>query len=492
MKKLLLILSLFLAITSSFAQENEKNTIITTDIDNFWTAYDKIRLTKDTTLQYQYLNNFFLEKGTPGLKAIGQARNYTAKSYVDAINNYPLFWNSVRANTYKVKNLTKEIFAGIHQLKQFEIAMADKNTVTSEFPKSFVNLVSFFKNNSPEHTALTNVHEYVHTQQKTNQADYLLAQSVMEGVAEYVSFNLRDLGYYVGYNICKKYDEQATDHQLAIKEMIELDYSNPAELYAFVDKSGYFNAPVQDLKARYEKERPRVMSVGPFKNKDQEVDPGITELRIEFSVPMNTQIRNFKYGSLGPDHFPQINKLISFSPDGKTAVFELKLKAGQSYQFIVGDGFRILQSNTSKPMLKKNTPAPDFQLLNPEGEVVSLSDFKNKKNVVLLFYPADWSPVCGDEISLFSQMKPIFDKEDAVLLGISVDSFFCHKAYTAHRKIHFQLLADFEPKGAVARQYGVYNEKAGYNSRALFLIDKSGTVQWSYLAPDEVNPGADG
>jgi hypothetical protein len=418
MKKLLLILSLFLAITSSFAQENEKNTIITTDIDNFWTAYDKILLTKDTTLQYQYLNNFFLEKGTPGLKAIGQARNYTAKSYVDAINNYPLFWNSVRANTYKVKTLSKQIFAGIHQLKQLypalkpakiyftigalrtggttlrdmvligsEIAMADKSTITSEFPKAFSNLVTYLQNNNTENTVLTNVHEYVHTQQKTNQADNLLGQSLLEGVAEYVSvkatgrksalpalsdpsldqekvkdrfsrqmfnwfsgywlysneeneFNLRDLGYYVGYNICKKYDEQATDHQLAIKEMIELDYSNPAELYAFVDKSGYFNAPVQDLKARYEKERPRVISVGPFKNKDQEVDPGTTELRIEFSVPMNTQIRNFKYGSLGPDHFPQINKLISFSPDGKTAVFELKLKAGQSYQFIVGDGFR--------------------------------------------------------------------------------------------------------------------------------------------------------
>lgn len=143
-------------------------------------------------------------------------------------------------------------------------------------------------------------------------------------------------------------------------------------------------------------------------------------------------------------------------------------------------------------MLQKNDKAPDFQLLNPDGEQVVRSDFEGKKNVVLIFYPADWSPVCGDEIALFSSMLPIFDKEEAVLLGISVDSFFCHKAYTDDRKIHFQLLADFEPKGEVARKYGVYNEQAGYNSRALFLIDKTGTIAWSYLSPDEINPGADG
>lgn len=143
-------------------------------------------------------------------------------------------------------------------------------------------------------------------------------------------------------------------------------------------------------------------------------------------------------------------------------------------------------------ILQKDTKAPDFQLLNPEGKLVSLKDFHQKKNVVLIFYPADWSPVCGDEIALFSEMKSIFDKEETVLLGISVDSFFCHKAFTDDRKVHFQLLADFEPKGEVARKYGVYNDQAGYDSRALFLIDKQGQIVWSYLSPDEINPGADG
>ncbi|WP_228098695.1 redoxin domain-containing protein [Pedobacter sp. MC2016-24] len=143
-------------------------------------------------------------------------------------------------------------------------------------------------------------------------------------------------------------------------------------------------------------------------------------------------------------------------------------------------------------ILQKDTKAPDFQLLNPDGKPVALKDYYQKKNVILIFYPADWSPVCGDEIALFSEMKSIFDKEEAVLLGISVDSFFCHKAFTDDRKVHFQLLADFEPKGDVAKKYGVYNDQAGYDSRALFLIDKQGQIAWSFLSPDEINPGADG
>lgn len=143
-------------------------------------------------------------------------------------------------------------------------------------------------------------------------------------------------------------------------------------------------------------------------------------------------------------------------------------------------------------MLKKNDKAPDFDLLNPDGKKIALKDFKGKKNVVLIFYPADWSPVCGAEVALFSEMKSIFDKQDAVLLGISVDSLFCHKAYTDDKKLRFQLLADYEPKGSVAKQYGVYNNTAGNNSRALFLIDKKGVIAWSHLSPNEVNPGAGG
>lgn len=112
--------------------------------------------------------------------------------------------------------------------------------------------------------------------------------------------------------------------------------------------------------------------------------------------------------------------------------------------------------------------------------------------MVLAFYPADWSPVCGDQMALYNEMLAEFRKQKAQLLGISVDGVWCHAAFASDRKLHFPLLADFEPKGAVARQFGVYREGDGLTERALFVIDGEGIVRWSYLSPIGVNPGADG
>ncbi len=142
-------------------------------------------------------------------------------------------------------------------------------------------------------------------------------------------------------------------------------------------------------------------------------------------------------------------------------------------------------------MLKKNDVAPDFELNATPDQKCSLNEFKGK-NVILAFYPADWSPVCGDQMSLYNEMLQFFKKYNAQLLGISVDGKWCHAAYTQERKLHFPLLADFEPKGEVARKYGVYDEKEGQCQRALFVIDGNGIIQWSYLSPRSVNPGADG
>ena len=111
--------------------------------------------------------------------------------------------------------------------------------------------------------------------------------------------------------------------------------------------------------------------------------------------------------------------------------------------------------------------------------------------MVLIFYPADWSPVCGDEIALFNQAKPIFERYQAQLLGISVDGAWCHTAYSQANHIHFPLLADFEPKGAVSKSYGIYSP-GGTAGRALFLIDGQGIIQYAHLSPDAINPGADG
>ena len=147
-------------------------------------------------------------------------------------------------------------------------------------------------------------------------------------------------------------------------------------------------------------------------------------------------------------------------------------------------------ANTST-LLAAGTKAPDFTLPVAPQEKFSLSSLRGKP-VVIAFYPADWSPTCGDQIALYNEVLPEFKKFGAELLGISVDGPWNHKAYTENRNLHFKLLSDFEPKGAVAKQYGAYRTDDGIAERALFVIDKDGVITWSYLSPIRVNPGADG
>jgi peroxiredoxin len=142
-------------------------------------------------------------------------------------------------------------------------------------------------------------------------------------------------------------------------------------------------------------------------------------------------------------------------------------------------------------ILQAGTPAPDFTLSVTPDQQVSLSDFRGRP-VILAFYPADWSPVCGDQMALYNEILPEFRKHHAELLGISVDGAWCHRAFSEQRKLHFGLLADFEPKGAVSRAYGAFREHEGTSERALFVIDGDGVIRWSYLSPVGINPGADG
>src|SRR4051794_28713746 len=141
--------------------------------------------------------------------------------------------------------------------------------------------------------------------------------------------------------------------------------------------------------------------------------------------------------------------------------------------------------------LAAGTPAPDFTLHTTPDQSVSLSDFRGQP-VILAFYPADWSPVCGDQMGLYDEILSEFQRFNAELLGLSVDGVWCHIAFAHDRKLHFPLLADFEPKGAVARKYGVYRDADGTTERALFVIDGDGVIRWSYVSPVGVNPGADG
>jgi peroxiredoxin len=142
-------------------------------------------------------------------------------------------------------------------------------------------------------------------------------------------------------------------------------------------------------------------------------------------------------------------------------------------------------------ILQKGNPAPDFDLHSTPDQKLKLSDFRGRR-VILAFYPADWSPVCSDQMALYNETLKYFHKSNADILGISVDSKWCHMAFSQSRKLHFPLLSDFEPKGDISKKYGAFNELEGESLRALFVIDEEGIIQWSYLSPDGINPGADG
>jgi peroxiredoxin len=142
-------------------------------------------------------------------------------------------------------------------------------------------------------------------------------------------------------------------------------------------------------------------------------------------------------------------------------------------------------------ILAAGTVAPNFTLRVTPDQDLTLSDLRGKP-VILAFYPADWSPVCGDQVTLYNEILPEFHKHGAELLGISVDGVWCHAAFARDRHLHFPLLADFEPKGEVARKYRAYRASEGVCERALFVLDRQGTIAWSYCSPIAVNPGADG
>ncbi|MDR6952063.1 peroxiredoxin [Ancylobacter sp. 3268] len=149
------------------------------------------------------------------------------------------------------------------------------------------------------------------------------------------------------------------------------------------------------------------------------------------------------------------------------------------------------EASSPAAVLQPGAQAPAFTLPATPDQQLSLADLKGRP-VILAFYPADWSPVCGDQMALYNEVLSEFHRYGAQLVGISTDGVWCHAAFAAERKLHFPLLADFEPKGGVARRYGVYRDHDGTSERALFVIDGDGVIRWSYVSPLGLNPGADG
>ena len=141
-------------------------------------------------------------------------------------------------------------------------------------------------------------------------------------------------------------------------------------------------------------------------------------------------------------------------------------------------------------MIEPGADAPDFTLRDQDLNEVSLADFAGRK-LVLAFYPADFSPVCNDQLSIYQEVLGEIEAKGATLVGVSVDSAFCHKAFREQLGLKIPLLADFHPKGEMSSAYGAYREDRGANNRSLVLVDEDGVVRWSHASPSTREiPGA--
>ncbi|MDX2245432.1 MAG: hypothetical protein SF052_01545 [Bacteroidia bacterium] len=425
MKKHLLILLQIFAVSCS-APTNRN--IITTDIYNFWSAYDQIVSTQDSALQYKYLDSLYFQKGTAGLNAIREARNYTPQDYIDAINNYPRFWSSVRENTLKTDKFVTQLGQGVEKLRAIypslkpakiyftigalrtsgttmdsllligsEIAMTDANTVSDELPEDIrAARRTYFDSNPIDNLVFLNVHEYVHTQQKPI-VHNLLSLVIYEGVAEFVAakamgipsptpaieygkhndkvsqkfeaemflgynlyqwlwgdepngFGVRDLGYYIGYQLCEIYYEKAADKKEAIKKLIELDYTDEKEIEDFVNETGFFSSTLEAIYTEFDQKRPIVENLKPFNNHSSNVSPETKYLEIEFSEPLNGRNTGVDFGDLGETAFPKVVERF-WSEDFRTWTLKVELEANKHYQILISNNFRNNDGIPLKPYL---------------------------------------------------------------------------------------------------------------------------------------------
>jgi hypothetical protein len=426
MNKLFLILISLIFTTFSFAQ-NIKQKFVSTDIDNFWLAYEKIISTNDTIQQDNYLQEFYIKKATLGLKSLIEVRNYSNKDFVNSINQYPKFWNSIKPNTLKVKSLYPKIKSDIQKLKKAypelkpstiyftvgafrtggttqgnkvligsELSLADKTTIIDELPNWRQN---FYKTQNPiSEIALLCTHEYIHTQQKEI-VHNLITMCLYEGIAEFISckvtdkksdapaiefgkanqkiiidkfvsdlflmtnnyswlwgenrneLQVRDLGYYIGYEISERYYNHSNDKTKAIRELIELDYTNEKEVERIVDLTKLLPKTLEELNNDYEKQRPKVLQLIPFENGNQKVKSGLTKITVVFSEPLVKYNTGVDFGPLGEDYFPKINAERVFGEDGKSWTFETDLKPNKRYQILISNNFRKENGVRLKPYL---------------------------------------------------------------------------------------------------------------------------------------------
>lgn len=409
---------LFFLIFLSNGYAQNTNKIYTEDIDNFWMAYDKIIHSDSYGERLAIINKFYIEPGSKGLHAFLKARDYNDSLYIELIESYPKFWNSVRPNTLFIKNRLQDLKLAVNQLKEIypdlepaemyftigglrsggtvngnmvlvgaEIAVADSLTDVSEFDNDW--LKSVFAKQSLNNIVYLNVHEYIHTQQ-TGYGNTVLSKSIHEGACDFIAelvlnepiqtqyidfgrannelvksqfeiqmlsenisnwlYNgaqkgeMADLGYYIGYEICKSYFSNASNKSKAIKDIIELDLEDGEAVIDFLDSSRYFDEPVDrdKLLALYSKECPEIIGILPFENGANEVDPLTDELRISFSKEMVPGSMSISFSENGEQSVSEkaksnmpIKNVKDYENNDKTLVLGLSLEPNRKYEFLI-------------------------------------------------------------------------------------------------------------------------------------------------------------
>lgn len=408
----------------SLDQLSAQKKVFTQDIDNFWTAFDSIRTTQDSLQQIHFIQTLYIDKGTEGLKAFMVARRYSAALYVQLINKYPKFWNSIRPNTLAVKNQTDKIETSIKKLKALypelknakmyftigglrsggttkdsmvlmgaEIATGDSTTDVSEFPTKW--LAGVFKEQNRDNLVSLNVHEYIHTQQN-GESSNVLAQAIREGscdfIAElvlgiplqrnYISYGLKheeqlkktfkqemfstaynnwlynsdeartvsDLGYFMGYEICKSYYHNSVDKRQAIRDIIELNYSDTSAVENFLKKSKYYKEPInkEKIEEAFKAKQPQLIKTVPLLNGNTLVDTSLKQITFVFSKPMGKGI-SINYGDKGKETYP-ITSVIGFSDDKTRFTIGIDLEPNHDYEFVITN--RTFRSEEGYPLLK--------------------------------------------------------------------------------------------------------------------------------------------
>lgn len=422
MKRLLLLLLITFQVTHS-------QSINRSDVENFWEAYDKVANSNDSLEQLRIIQRDYIDNGSPGLHAMIDARRYTPEQYLFAIQNYPKFWNSIRRQTQQIDLYSDEIQIGIKRLKELypslkpaniyftigvfrsngttvgnkvligsEMALTDSTVVVNEFSETLKYFKDYIATNPNKNLSFLNVHEYIHTQQKTTIGNNLLAQTVIEGVAEFIAslalnidspnpqitfgkknnvevrkafskemfsphfnnwlwndaentFKIRDLSYYIGYAIAEEFYQSSDDKKEAIKNMIQLDYNDQKALEMFVNKSGYFQKPLDEYKTIFESNRPEIKSIDQFDNGNQNVDSNIEVITVNFTKKMDDRFRGFDYGPLGEKNVLRVHEFLGFSEDQKSMSFRVNLEPNKRYQITITNRFRNTDGIPLKPYL---------------------------------------------------------------------------------------------------------------------------------------------